>query len=388
MEFAKKKIVVLGSTGSIGKNALKIVAAHPEQFQVVGLSAHRQASLLAEQATACQPQWAVLTDDGLDADSVRSQFDSLSNGVLRPAAELETLVQDPSVDVVLSAIVGVAGLHSNWAALGAGKTLALANKETLVAGGGLVMDRARQFGARILPVDSEHNAIFQAAQAGRRSEIERVILTASGGPFRNHSIEQLKSVTLQETLNHPTWNMGRKITVDSATMMNKALEIIEARWLFDLPADQIRVMIHPESVIHSLVEFTDGSVLAQLSPPDMKLPIQHALTYPDRLQSPAAKMDWDQVHQLNLAPPDLERFPALQLGFEVADQGGTCGAVLNAANESAVQAFLENKIGFLDIVRACRDVLDNHNFVQDPEFDQIIEADRWAREEIDKWMST
>jgi 1-deoxy-D-xylulose-5-phosphate reductoisomerase len=248
------------------------------------------------------------------------------------------------------------------------------------------MAEAARCGATILPVDSEHSAVFQALHAGRREDLKRVILTASGGPFRQYSQQQLEQVTVQEALNHPTWSMGPKITVDSATMMNKALEIIEARWLFDLEPDQIDVVIHPQSMIHSLVEFRDGSVVAQLSPPDMRLPIQYALTYPERMDCPADKFDWSRNFSWEIFPPDKIRFPALELGHEVARRGGTSGAVLNAANEAAVEAFLAGRIRFPDIVPACRSVLEHHHFDPSPSMDELWKLDAWARREIATWI--
>ncbi len=386
MNVARKNIVVLGSTGSIGLNALDVVACAGDRFKVVGLSAHTQLDQLVRQARSFSPVWIAATNDKM-ANSFDWPELPATQICIGHEAVCERVV-DSSVDIVVAAIVGVAGLKSNWAALGASKTIALANKETLVVAGKLAIDRAAESGATILPVDSEHSAIFQAAQAGRAHEIERIILTASGGPFREKSLKQMAGVSVQETLAHPTWNMGRKISVDSATMMNKALEIIEARWLFDLPPDRISVVIHPESIVHSLVEFRDGSVVAQMGPPDMRLPIQYALTYPDRIEGPAEKMKWDEIHQLNFIPPDLDRFPALALGFEVAERGGTCGAVLNAANEAAVSAFLKQQIGFTDIVTACREVLDQHQFIPEPTLEQVIAADHWARQETNKWIST
>ena len=299
---------------------------------------------------------------------------------------VERIARHESVDVVVAAIVGSAGLAGAWAAIEAGKTVALANKETLVMAGPLVMQRARQTGANILPVDSEHSAVFQALAAGRREDLKRIVLTASGGPFRNHTAAQLAQVSVQEALAHPTWDMGRKITVDSATMMNKALEIIEARWLFDLSPDQIDVVVHPQSVVHSMVEFRDGSVIAQLSPPDMKLPIQLALTYPERWDCPAAGLDFRQSLQLDFEPPDEERFPALRLGFEVAAAGGTSGCVLNAANEAAVAAFLDNQLPFSEIVPACRAVLEQHNYEAAPSLERLLKLDAWARQEITRWV--
>jgi 1-deoxy-D-xylulose-5-phosphate reductoisomerase len=301
-------------------------------------------------------------------------------------AGIEQIASHKDVDVVVSSIVGSAGLTGAWAAVESGKTLALANKETLVMAGPLVMEKAAQCEATIVPVDSEHSAVFQALQTGRREDLGRIILTASGGPFREHTREQLEKATVKEALAHPTWDMGPKITVDSATMMNKALEIIEARWLFDLDPDQIDIVIHPQSVVHSLVEFKDGSVLAQLSPPDMKLPIQYALSYPQRWECPAAKLDLGGDLTLEFCPPDEERFPAIALGHDVARRGGTAGAVLNAANEAAVAGFLEGQLRFMEIVPACRTVLDSHNFDPNPTLDQLLELDAWARKETQKWI--
>jgi 1-deoxy-D-xylulose-5-phosphate reductoisomerase len=297
------------------------------------------------------------------------------------------MVADPDVEVVVAAVVGAAGLAGTWAALEAGKTVAVANKETLVMAGPLVMDLAAHRGARVLPVDSEHSAIFQALQSGKRSEVTRVVLTASGGPFRGRSRAELADVTVAEALCHPTWRMGPKITIDSATLMNKALEVIEARWLFGLEPAQIEVIIHPESVIHSFVEFADGSVLAQLSPPDMRLPIQYALTYPDRTAGPARRLQWDELTAFHFEQPDRETFPALELGYEVARRGGTCGAVLNAANEAAVGRFLAGSLAFLDIPRVCRALLENHHYSAQPTLAELHAADRWARQEVQRWIT-
>jgi 1-deoxy-D-xylulose-5-phosphate reductoisomerase len=292
------------------------------------------------------------------------------------------------VDVVVTAVVGAAGLAGTWAALEAGKTVAIANKETLVMAGPLVMDLARRKHATVLPVDSEHSAIFQAMQAGQREEVSRIVLTGSGGPFRGRSKDSLEDVTKSEALRHPTWRMGEKITVDSATLMNKALEVIEARWLFGLEPDRIGVVIHPESVIHSFVEFTDGSVVAQLSPPDMRLPIQYALTYPERVSGPARRLDWRALGAWHFESPDRETFPAVELGYEVARRGGTCGAVLNAANEVAVGRFLSGELAFLDIPRVCRDALDHHHYSARPDLAELREVDRWARQEVARWTRT
>jgi 1-deoxy-D-xylulose-5-phosphate reductoisomerase len=285
----------------------------------------------------------------------------------------------------LSSIVGAVGLRGTWAALEAGKTVALANKETLVVAGPLVMDLARSKGARILPVDSEHSAIFQALKSGDRRQVRRVILTSSGGPFRGWSIRELLHVTPEEALKHPTWQMGPKITIDSATLMNKALEVIEARWLFDLEPEQVEVVIHPESVVHSMVEFVDGSVIAQISPPDMRLPIQYALTYPDRAPGASERLDLSRSFCLHFEPPDRGTFPSLNLGFEVMERGGTAGAALNAANEAAVARFLKGEIGFLDIPRACRAALDHHTFDSRPTLQTLWTVDAWARREVERW---
>jgi 1-deoxy-D-xylulose-5-phosphate reductoisomerase len=279
-------------------------------------------------------------------------------------------------------------LAGTWAALEAGKTVAVANKETLVMAGPLVMELAALRGARVLPVDSEHSAIYQALQCGKPAEVARVVLTASGGPFRGKRKSELAEVTPDEALKHPTWRMGPKITIDSATMMNKALEIIEARWLFGLAPEQIEVIIHPQSVVHSFVEFTDGSVLAQLSPPDMRLPIQYALTYPDRVSGPTKRLCWSELGAWDFEQPDRETFEALELGYEVAQNGGTCGAVLNAANEIAVSRFLTGALGFLDIPRLCRQVLAHHHYSSRPTLAESHAADRRARQEANRWNPT
>ena len=307
--------------------------------------------------------------------------------LLNGSEGIEALVSCPEVDVVVAAIVGSAGLRGTWAALQAGKTVALANKESLVMAGPLVMQLAKQRQARILPVDSEHSAVFQLLEKGGRQGLKRIVLTASGGAFRDYTPAQLQQVSVEDALNHPTWNMGPKITVDSATMMNKALEIIEARWLFDLPVENIDVVIHRQSIVHSLIEYDDGSSMAQLSPPDMKLPIQYALSYPDRWPGFTEKMDFSQPFQLEFEPPDPERFPALQLGREVARQGGTAGAVLNAANEAAVAEFLAGRLEFNNIVPACRAVLDHHEFDLNPTLEQLEDMDVWARKEMTRWNS-
>ncbi len=383
---APKRVVVLGSTGSIGTNCLDVIASLGNRLRAVGLSAHTGWRGLFAQAVRHRPRWVCLTDPDTARQADLACLEGASR-LLVGSDGVATMVSDPEVDVVVSAIVGAAGLAGTWAALEAGKTVAVANKETLVMAGPLVMELAERRGARLLPVDSEHSAVFQALRAGRTAEVERIVLTASGGPFRGRKRAELEHVTVDEALRHPTWRMGPKITVDSATLMNKALEIIEARWLFGLPPERIEVILHPESVIHSFVEFTDGSVLAQLSPPDMRLPIQYALTYPERVSGPARRLAWAELAQWTFEQPDRETFPAIQLGYEVAGAGGTAGAVLNAANEAAVGRFLAGELRFLDIPRACRAVLDHHHYSARPTLAELSRLDRWARQEVARWTA-
>jgi 1-deoxy-D-xylulose-5-phosphate reductoisomerase len=355
-----------------------VIARLPDRLSAIALTAHRNWEQLCAQASRFHPRWVTLTD----AEQLRRVDRSRLNGateLLDIPDGIERMVSSPDTDVVLTAIVGAAGLRGTWAALEAGKTVCVANKETLVLGGEQVVKLARRTSAKIFPVDSEHSALFQAMQGGRPGQVRRVLLTASGGPFRTWTTAQMKDVTPEQALRHPTWQMGPKITIDSATMMNKALEIIEAKWLFDLRPDQIEVVVHPESIVHSMVEFVDGSVIAQLSSPDMRLPIQYALCYPDRLDCPAPRLDFTQALTLRFEPADMDRFPALQLGFEVAKRGGTTGAILNAANEVAVARFLAREISFPDIIRICRATLDRHSFDPNPSLDDLIAADRWAR---------
>jgi 1-deoxy-D-xylulose-5-phosphate reductoisomerase len=374
----------LGSTGSIGTSCLDVIATLEDRLQPLGLSAHSNWETLFDQAARWHPRWITVTDR---ATACSSESKRLAGGceLLFGEEGLARMVSDPDVDIVVTAIVGSAGLAGTWAALEAGKTVAVANKETFVMAGPLVVELAKERGARILPVDSEHSAIFQAMQSGAHGEIERVVLTASGGPFRGKKAADLRDVTVKDALRHPTWQMGPKITVDSATLMNKALEIIEARWLFGLEPDRIDVIIHPESVIHSFVEFQDGSILAQLSPPDMRLPLQYAMTYPERVSGPARRLNWKELEALHFEQPDHETFPALQLGHEAARRGGTCGAVLNAANEAAVGRFLAGNLTFLDITRVCRDVVANHNYSPRPTLAELSAVDRWARQEVARW---
>lgn len=377
-------LAVLGASGSIGTSTLEVARAFPDRFHVVALTAHRRLADAEALAHEFRPAFLVATCP----DSAAAYKWKLPPQVklLVGPDEVQQVVCDPRVDIVVAAIVGRAGLEGTWAAVNAGKRVALANKETLVMAGQAVMQRAAETQALLLPIDSEHSAIFQAMQAGGGiDQVRNIILTASGGPFLRCSPSQLENVTVSAALRHPTWDMGPKITIDSATMMNKALEVIEARWLFGIAAERIQVVVHPQSLVHSMVEFVDGAVLAQLSPPDMRLPIQFALTYPERSAGPASRMDWTCPWSLQFEPPDLDRFPALKLGFQVARDGGTAGAVLNAANEAAVGRFLAGELRFLDISRACSDVLAHHTYEQTPTLTSILCLDRWAREEMRLW---
>ena len=378
------QVAVLGSTGSIGTSTLDVIAASGGRFAPFLLAAHRNVEQLVEQAHACRPRWVVVIDPEAAGGLAAASLPPGTRLAVGPEA-LDELVQAPEIDRVVSAIVGAAGLRSTWSALAVGKTVALANKETLVMAGPLVTELAARSGGSIVPVDSEHSAIHQALRSGTAAEVARIVLTASGGPFRRRPVETLACVSREEALKHPTWSMGPKITIDSATMMNKALELIEARWLFGLPGEKLDVVVHPQSIVHSMVEFVDGSVVAQLSPPDMRLPIQYALAYPERFACPARKFDFTQAVALEFEPPDPERFPAVRLGHEAAIRGGTCGAVLNAANEEAVRGFLDGELRFTDIAEICRRVLDEHPYSPEPSLDEVRRLDGWARQEVMKW---
>ncbi|WP_145422519.1 1-deoxy-D-xylulose-5-phosphate reductoisomerase [Planctomycetes bacterium K23_9] len=379
-------MAVLGATGSIGTATVDVInhlnVVDPQnRWCMRSASGHRNLNCLTQMAQSVQdaPAHLILSDAQAAADYCPPP--ELANAKVSVGAEaLVEAAIDPAIDIVVAAIVGRAGLESTLAAFEHGKRVALANKETLVVAGPLVRERIEKSGAEMLPVDSEHSAIFQC-MGTCSSKPKRLILTASGGPFRTWSTDQMDAATPESALAHPTWEMGPKITIDSATMMNKSLEVIEARWLFDLPADKIEVVVHPQSIIHSMVEFEDGSVIAQLSPPDMRLPIQYALTYPRRLPCQSPPLDRTQTWDLSLEPVDRERFPALDLGFEVARVGGTAGSVVNAANEQAVGLFLNGEIRFTDIVQTCRRVLENHSYQSDPSLETLLELDRWARKE-------
>jgi 1-deoxy-D-xylulose-5-phosphate reductoisomerase len=381
---ACRRIAVLGATGSIGTATVDVLTNlnrvdEEVDWHLWSASGHSRVEHLVKTIAPCDPapDRLIVSDPNSDTSAAVASGIQFSVG---PDALIEAAT-DEHVDTVVAAIVGRAGVESTLAAIEADKRVALANKETLVVAGSIVEQMMESSEAELLPVDSEHSAIFQCIESSY-SIPNKLILTASGGPFRTWTFEQMQAASPESALKHPTWQMGKKITIDSATMMNKALEIIEARWLFGLPASQIEVVVHPQSIVHSMVEFDDGSVTAQLSPPDMRMPIQYALTYPYRLPCPAPTLDRSQSWDLSFEPADQERFPALQLGFEVAEAGGTAGAVLNAANEQAVGLFLEGQIRFTDIVTGCRDVLANHDFEPQPTLERLLELDLWSRGEL------
>lgn len=386
-----RRIIILGSTGSIGQAALEVVAALGDEVHVAGLAAGNNWRRLAEQARRFRvPDVALASPTGYEA--LRSACPS-GTRVRCGVGSVTELVRENEADFVLAAIVGAAGLPATLAAVERGMDVGLANKESLVVAGALIMPLARRRGSRLIPVDSEHSAVFQALQGGRREEVRRVYLTASGGPFRTWPPERMASATLAEALAHPTWKMGPKVTIDSATMMNKALEVIEAVWLFGLAPEQVAVLVHPESIVHALVEFCDGSVMAQLARPDMKTPIQYALTYPQRLAGLARPLDWSTVRSLTFEPPDPTRFPALELGYAAARRGGSSGAVLNAANEAAVELFRKGAIRFGQIAELAAEVFRRHcSGAGDrpaggsgaPTLEQLLACDAWARQEVER----
>ena len=381
----RKRIAILGSTGSIGRQTLDVVRQHPDRFQVEVITAGSNAALLAEQARAFNVPHAVICNTSKYAEVC----DILAGTETKVHAGIEAacdLVTGDNVDIVVASMVGFGGLRPTLSAIRAGKDIALANKETLVAAGSIVMAEAQRCGVKILPVDSEHSAIFQCLQAAGGNPVERIHLTASGGPFRTWPREKIEQAGKDLALKHPNWSMGAKITIDSATMMNKGFEVIEAKWLFDVEPERIHVVVHPESVIHSMVEFADGAVLAQLGCPDMREPIQLALSYPERLSLNNRKLDFSTLGALTFYEPDLEKFPCLKLAFEAIGRGGNLPCALNAANEAAVAAYLEDKIGFYDIAAVAADTLACTEFVAEPSLDDIFatneEAFARARKQI------
>lgn len=376
-----KRIAILGSTGSVGRKALRVIDALGPEYVIIALSAHTSVELLAEQARRYRPKYLAVTDAKFAA-KVKELVRDLDAEVLAGPESLVQIAELEEVDIVLTAVVGAAGLPSALSAARKGKKLAIANKEPLVIAGELLTKIARENGGTILPVDSEHSAICQAMRSGSRQEVSRIILTASGGPFRKAGIEDLQYVTLEQALAHPIWDMGPKITIDSATMMNKAFEVIEAHWLFDMPVERIEVLVHPESVVHSLVEFVDGSVIAQMGQPDMCLPIQYALTYPQRVAGIGKPLRLEEIGTLTFERPDFQTFRALPLGYEVARAGGTAPVVFNAANEAAVQEFLAGTIKFVNIVELIERCLDKHTVRRQVGLEELLEVDAWARKEV------
>ncbi len=380
-----KRISILGCTGSIGTQALQVVDFLKDHLEVVGLAARSNVDLLEQQIAGFNPRMVALSDEA-SADLLRARVKGKGVKVLGGQDGVVQVATMPEADMVLSSIVGIAGLIPTLEAIKAGKNVALANKESLVAAGPIVMKAAAEAGVCILPVDGEHSAIFQCLSADENQNVNKLILTASGGPFRDISINELHDVSPEQALEHPNWRMGRRITVDCATLMNKGFEVIEARWLFDMDISKIDVIIHPESIVHSMVELIDGSVLAQLSTADMRLQIQLALTYPERRRSSVPYLRLSQVGSLTFQEPDMEQFPCLGYAYEAGKMGGTMPAVVNAADEVAVEAFLSRRIGFLDIPGIIKQTMEAHRPVLNPALDDIMSSDRWARDFAEKVM--
>ena len=374
-----KRLAVLGSTGSIGVNTLDIVRQFPGQFEVVGLSAGLNSQLLKQQIFQFRPKVVSLLDAGL-SETLRRELSSVPVEIVHGVEGLIRVATHPDVDQVVSALVGAIGLIPTLSAIKTGKAIALANKEALVMAGKIIMEEARRNHVQILPIDSEHSAIFQSLLGHRREDVHRIILTASGGPFFKLSLRELEEVTAREALQHPNWEMGRKITIDSASLMNKGLEVIEAHWLFDMPLEKIEVQIHPQSVIHSMVEYIDGSTVAQMGITDMRVPISYALSFPQRLPLTLPRLNLFQKGDLSFFPPDVERFPCLTLAYRSIEIGETLPAVLNAANEVAVSAFLEGSLKFTDIPLLIRQVMNQHEVKPVKTIEDILRADQWGRE--------
>ena len=380
-----KKISLLGSTGSIGVNTLDVIERYPESFQVCALSAGSNVDLFARQIRKFKPALAALFDP-TKVDALKELVGHLDVEIVSGQEGTVSAASLPEADLVVSGVVGSAGLLPALAALKAGKNLALANKETLVIAGELILKEAERTHTRIIPIDSEHSAIFQALNGEKTARIKKIVLTASGGPFRTFTLKQMENVTVKEALNHPNWSMGAKITIDSSTMMNKGLEYIEAKWLFGVDT-KVEIIVHAQSIIHSMIEFVDTSIIAQLGIPDMRVPIAYALTYPDRFESELPSLDLASMGNLTFEAPDFERFPCLQLAMDAMEMGQTMPAILNAANEITVQAFLDELIPYKDISEIIRMVMQNHSPVPLQELQDVLDADRWAREETTKLIT-
>jgi len=374
----KKGLVILGSTGSIGRSALSVFETNRDRLELLGISGHSNIRLLLEQADKYKPRYIALTDKAA-CEALKNESLPKETELLPFATGLETLATQPRADVILNAIVGAAGLQASLWTIKAGIRLALANKESMVVGGDLINRLLDETGSELIPVDSEHSAIWQALAGGKPAEVRKILLTGSGGPFREWPPGDFTKITKEQALNHPTWNMGPKITIDSATMMNKGLEVIEAVQLFRVPPDKIEVVIHPESIIHSMVEYIDSSILAQLSSPDMRLPISHAIFYPERVTSDFGRADLKTIGKLTFYEPDFGKFPLLKMAYNIAETGGTAAAVFNAANEVAVAAFLNDAVKFCDIPDIVINSVEKHEVIKEPSYEDIIEADRRGR---------
>lgn len=381
-----KHLSILGSTGSIGTSALDIVRMHPDRFKVRALTAAKNIDLLSEQIHFFQPELAAVLDEQTAVGLSRMLKGSWKPEIVWGESGFIEAASYGKSDAVLLAMVGAAGLKPALAAIEKGKQIALANKETLVMAGEIVKRKAGEKQVSILPVDSEHSAIYQCLKGSLQKDLKTVFLTASGGPFRSTPVEEFKNISVDDALNHPTWNMGKKITIDSATLMNKALEIVEAVFLFDLPPEKIQVLVHPQSIIHSMVGFMDGSIMAQMGKPDMKSAIAYALTEPDRIDLNIDFPSFSELHALTFEPPDTSRFPSIEFAYEACRKKGTLPAVMNAANEEAVTAFLERQISFPDIFRLVSKAMEHHTLIDKPDLSIIIEADLWAREKIKSWI--
>lgn len=373
-----KQIAILGSTGSIGTQTLDVVRQYPSEFSVYALSAHRNVELLIQQALEFSPAVVCIADESCYV-RLRDALSDLPIKVMAGKNSISEMVTLPAIDVVVAAMVGYAGLQPTMQAIRAKKVIALANKETLVVAGEIICRLARRYKVPILPVDSEHSAIYQCLVGEDRNKVEKLLLTASGGPFRTFTHDQMLRVTAAQALQHPNWDMGAKITIDSASMMNKGFEVIEARWLFDMPVEKIQVLVHPQSVVHSAVQFVDGSVKAQLGTPDMRIPIQYALTYPERWQSDVPRLDLFATNNLSFEAPDVERFPNLRLAYEAIEKGGNIPCVLNAANEVVNQAFREGKCGFLQMSDVIAKAMDRASYIADPTYEDYVQTDAEVR---------
>lgn len=375
----KKQIAILGSTGSIGSQALEVIAAHPDKFEVYAITANNSVDLLIEQAVRFQPEMVIIANEQHYA-YIKKALENYPIKVYAGVKAICEMVELPSVDVVLTAMVGYAGLLPTIHAVKAGKRIALANKETLVVAGEIICDLAQQYRSAIIPVDSEHSAIFQCLIGEQNASVEKIILTASGGPFRQKTYDELRQVTTRDALKHPNWEMGAKITIDSASLMNKGFEVIEAKWLFGLKPSQIEVLIHPQSIIHSMVQFVDGSVKAQIGLPDMKLPIQYAFAFPQRIKNNYPRLDFAQYARFDFQQPDTSKFRNLAFAYDAMEKGGTMPCVLNAANEVVVAAFLEEKIGFLHMSDIIEKTMQTASWIAKPTYEDYVLADKQARE--------